>query len=155
MASNCRRRWTFCTAKSLVCMSTDSRKIRYTACLSHHGREPTLVVATLLSSMLRSLQSATVPAQCPNSPLCQSETKIVHGVVCVLWASNNIIQVGALRFLDIDHQSWKFFQQGQGVNHEVHDFPCAEMGLKLGGFMLLHRTGGKKRACSWYDLPGL
>ena len=66
----------------------------------------------------------------------------------------NIIQVGRPA-VSRYHQTRKFFQQGQGINHEVHDFPSAEMGLKLGGFMLLHRTGGKKRACSWYDLPGL
>ena len=26
---------------------------------------------------------------------------------------------------------------GQGPDHEVHDFPSSELGLKLGGFMVL------------------
>jgi len=29
------------------------------------------------------------------------------------------------------------FGNGKGINHEVHDFPNARYGLKLGGFMLL------------------
>ena len=28
----------------------------------------------------------------------------------------------------------------EGVNYDVHDFPCGELGLKLGGFMALSGT---------------
>ena len=30
----------------------------------------------------------------------------------------------------------------EGVNYDVHDFPCGELGLKLGGFMAL--SGSEK-----------
>ena len=29
------------------------------------------------------------------------------------------------------HQTRKFFEEGQGVNHNIHDFPTAELGLKM------------------------
>ena len=64
----------------------------------------------------------------------------------------NIIQVGRAA-VSCYHQTRKFFMEGQGVNHDVHDFPTAELGLKMGGFMLVHREGGRKRTSTWYDLP--
>ena len=50
----------------------------------------------------------------------------------------NIIQVGRPS-VSRYHQNRKFFGNGKGIgiNHEVHDFPNARYGLKLGGFMLL------------------
>ena len=39
------------------------------------------------------------------------------------------------------------------VCHDVQDGPPTALGLKMGGFMLLHREGGRKRMSSWYDLP--
>ena len=53
----------------------------------------------------------------------------------------------------LDHKTRDFLMEGQGVNHDVHDFPTAELGLKMGGFMLVHREGGRKRTSTWYDLP--
>ncbi len=35
------------------------------------------------------------------------------------------------------HQTRKFFMTDEGLNYDVHDFPSAELGLKLGGFMML------------------
>ena len=60
----------------------------------------------------------------------------------------NIIQVGRPA-VSRYHQNRKLFLQGHGINHDVHNFPSAEMGLKLGGFMLLHRDGGMKQRSVW------
>jgi hypothetical protein len=35
------------------------------------------------------------------------------------------------------HQQTKFYGVGEGPDHAVHDFPSSELGLKLGGFMVL------------------
>ena len=35
------------------------------------------------------------------------------------------------------HQTRKFFMTDGGLNYDVHDFSSAELGLKLGGFMML------------------
>ena len=34
----------------------------------------------------------------------------------------------------------KFFMTNEGVNYDVHDFPSSELGLKLGGYMILSST---------------
>ena len=34
----------------------------------------------------------------------------------------------------------KFFMTNEGVNYDVHDFPSSELGLKLGGYMMLSST---------------
>ena len=34
----------------------------------------------------------------------------------------------------------KFFMTNEGVNYDVHDFPSSELGLKLGGDMMLSST---------------
>jgi hypothetical protein len=61
----------------------------------------------------------------------------------------NIIQVGRPA-VSRYHQNRRFFPEGEGYNHAVHDFPVAELGIKLGGFML---RGGKaslqSRPRSW------
>ena len=61
----------------------------------------------------------------------------------------NIIQVGrpaVSRF----HQQRGFFFEGKGYDHAVHDFPVAELGIKMGGFMLLGGTRAEKHhARSW------
>ena len=50
----------------------------------------------------------------------------------------NIIQVGrpAARY----HNHRRFHMIDEGVNYDVHDFPCGELGLKWGGFMALSGT---------------
>ena len=35
------------------------------------------------------------------------------------------------------HQNRNFLGSGAGPDHDVHDFPNSELGLKLGGFMIL------------------
>lgn len=61
----------------------------------------------------------------------------------------NIIQVGRPA-VSRYHQQRRFFPGGKGVDHTVHDFPVAELGIKLGGFML---RGGeatvRTRVRSW------
>jgi hypothetical protein len=48
----------------------------------------------------------------------------------------NIIQVGRPA-VSRYHQQRKFYGTGEGPDHDVHDFPNSEMGVKLGGFMVL------------------
>jgi hypothetical protein len=47
----------------------------------------------------------------------------------------NIIQVGRPA-VSRYHNSKKFYPAEASPNFDVHDFPTAELGLKLGGFML-------------------
>ena len=58
----------------------------------------------------------------------------------------NIINVGRPA-VSRYHQQRRFYRIGHGPDHEVHDFPTAELGLKLGGFMFL---GGKPKRSSRY-----
>jgi hypothetical protein len=51
----------------------------------------------------------------------------------------NIIQVGRPA-VSRYHQTRKFNMNGKGVDYDVHDFPTAELGMKLGGFMVLSQT---------------
>lgn len=56
----------------------------------------------------------------------------------------NTLQVGrpiASRY----HRNRRFYRQGKGVNHKIHDFPSSEMGIKLGGFMVQHAQAGHGR----------
>jgi hypothetical protein len=48
----------------------------------------------------------------------------------------NVIQVGRPA-VSRYHNTRKFYVTDEGVDYEVHDWPTAELGLKLGGFMLL------------------
>jgi hypothetical protein len=61
----------------------------------------------------------------------------------------NIIQVGRMA-VSRYHQTRRFFTTGLGLDAPTHDFPVAELGIKMGGFMLL---GGdptqRKRASSF------
>ena len=47
----------------------------------------------------------------------------------------NTLQVGRPIFSRY-HRNRRFFRQGQGVNHTIHDFPSTEMNIKLGGFVV-------------------
>jgi hypothetical protein len=47
----------------------------------------------------------------------------------------NIIQVGRPA-VSRYHNSKKFYPQNASPDYDVHDFPTAELGLKLGGFMI-------------------
>jgi hypothetical protein len=48
----------------------------------------------------------------------------------------NIIQVGRPA-VSRYHQTRKFYMKNEGVHYDVHGFPSSELGLKLGGFMML------------------
>lgn len=48
----------------------------------------------------------------------------------------NIIQVGRPA-VSRYHQQGRWYMVNEGPNHEIHDWPSSELGLKLGGFMLL------------------
>ena len=54
----------------------------------------------------------------------------------------NTLQVGR-PIVSRYHRNRRFFRRGQGVNHLIHDFPSAELGLKLGGFMVAQRGIGE------------
>jgi len=47
--------------------------------------------------------------------------------------------LGTLRGYTQDNNR-KFFMTNEGVNYDVHDFPSSELGLKLGGYMMLSST---------------
>ena len=51
----------------------------------------------------------------------------------------NIIQVGRPA-VSRYHNHRRFYMSDEGVNYDVHDFPCGELDLKLGGFMALSGT---------------
>ena len=64
----------------------------------------------------------------------------------------NTLQVGrpiASRY----HRNRRFYRQGKGVNHKIHDFPSSEMGIKLGGFMVQHAQAGhgRRRRSLWEE----
>lgn len=59
-----------------------------------------------------------------------------HGQPCASGDDMNIIQVGRPA-VSRYHRNRKFFGGGKRIDHDVHDFPNARYGLKLGGFMLL------------------
>ena len=52
------------------------------------------------------------------------------------------------------HRNRRFFRTGKGVNHEIHDFPSAEMGVKLGGFMVLDSVTGMQSLQRRASVPG-
>jgi hypothetical protein len=58
-----------------------------------------------------------------------------HGQLRLSGDDMNIIQVGR-QAVSRYHQVKGFFPTGAGPNYEVHDFPNAEYGIKLGGFMV-------------------
>ena len=59
-----------------------------------------------------------------------------HGQPCASGDDMNIIQVGRPA-VSRYHRNRKYFRGGKGIDNDVHDFPNARYGLKLGGFMLL------------------
>ena len=59
-----------------------------------------------------------------------------HGQVNMSGDDMNIIQVGRPA-VSRYHQTRKFYMKNEGVNYDAHDFPSSELGLKLGGFMML------------------
>jgi len=63
----------------------------------------------------------------------------------------NIIQVGRPA-VSRYHRQRKYYGEGQGPNHDVHDFPTAELGIKMGGFMFLHSDRVQCRAMDDLDL---
>ena len=63
----------------------------------------------------------------------------------------NIIQVGRPA-VSRYHQNRRLMPGGIGFNHTVHDFPVAELGIKLGGFMLRGGRATKQtRARAWSE----
>jgi hypothetical protein len=66
----------------------------------------------------------------------QQEWFAFHRQVNFTGDDMNIIQVGRPA-VSRYHQQRKFFVEGAGPDHDVHDFPTSELGLKLGGFMAL------------------
>jgi hypothetical protein len=62
-----------------------------------------------------------------------------HGQTNVSGDDMNIIQVGRPA-VSRYHQQRLFYMQGKSPDHDVHDFPTAELGLKLGGFMVLSNS---------------
>ena len=61
---------------------------------------------------------------------------MLHGQPCASGDDMNIIQVGRAA-VSRYHQINRLFGCGAGPNHEIHDFPLPELGIKLGGFMIL------------------
>ena len=60
------------------------------------------------------------------------------------------LQVGTLLFRSRYHRNRRFYRTGNGVNHLIHDFPSAELGLELGGLMvLLDGVGQNARRASF------
>lgn len=57
----------------------------------------------------------------------------------------NIIQVGRPA-VSRYHRNRSFFLEGHGPNFDVHDFALAELGVKLGGFMVLEPPQLEKSA---------
>ena len=56
----------------------------------------------------------------------------------------NIIQVGRAA-VSRYHQQGRWYIVGEGPNHEIHDWPSPELGIKLGGYMLLPSRPEKTR----------
>ena len=65
----------------------------------------------------------------------------------------NIINVGRPAVSRYHHQG-RWYLINEGPNHDIHDFPSAELGLKLGGYMFLptHMLASDRsiRKASWY-----
>ena len=80
-----------------------------------------------------------------------AELFTLFGQPCFSGDDMNIIQVGRPA-VSRYHQNRRFFPDSEGFNHAVHDFPVAELGIKLGGFML---RGGSQtqqtRPRSWSE----
>ena len=56
----------------------------------------------------------------------------------------NIIQVGRAA-VSRYHQQGRWYMVSEGPNHEIHDWPSPELGIKLGRYMLLPPRPEKKR----------
>ena len=56
----------------------------------------------------------------------------------------NVIQVGRPAVTRY-HQQKSFWMEHWGPNHKIHDFSSSEMGIKLGGFMILWPYAGRGR----------
>ncbi len=59
-----------------------------------------------------------------------------HEQINVSGDDMNTIQVGRPA-VSRYHTTRRLYMTGEGVNYDVHDFPSAELGLKLGGFIVL------------------
>ena len=74
-----------------------------------------------------------------------------HRQLCVSGDDMNIIQVGRPA-VSRYHQQRRFFMNGEGPDHKTHDFPSSHLGIKLGGFMMLHSSSriptSKRRSSS-------
>ena len=68
----------------------------------------------------------------------------LHGQPRILGDDMNTLQVGR-PIVSRYHRNRKFFRQGFGINHDIHDFPSSELGLKLGGFMVMNSLAGRGR----------
>ena len=72
----------------------------------------------------------------------RAERKIIdeffasYGQLIMSGDDMNIIQVGRPA-VSRYHQGLGFYPVGEGPNFAVHDFPNAEYGIKLGGFMVV------------------
>ena len=64
----------------------------------------------------------------------------------------NTLQVGR-PIVSRYHRNRRFYRQGKGANHKIHDFPSSEMGIKLGGFMVQHAQAGhgRRRRSLWEE----
>jgi hypothetical protein len=56
----------------------------------------------------------------------------------------NIIQLVGRPAVSRYHQTRRFLADGLGFDAYTHDFPVAELGIKLGGFMLLGGSTEKR-----------
>ena len=82
---------------------------------------------------------------CRNTHTARAQLKLpqewhaFHSQINISGDDMNTIQVGRPA-VSRYHNSRKFYMTKEGVDYDVHDFPSAELGLKLGGFMVLTDT---------------
>ena len=68
------------------------------------------------------------------------EHQMFYGQPLLSGDDMNIIQVGRPA-VSRYHQIRRLFGIDKGPNYEVHDFPLTELGIKLGGFMVMFPPG--------------
>ena len=64
------------------------------------------------------------------------EFQMLYGQECASGDDMNIIQIGRPA-VSRYHQIRRLFGTGAGPDYEIHDFPMPELGIKLGGFMII------------------
>ena len=112
-------------------------KVQKTASCTYVSHHSTLARFSMAALMSRLSALAIAPA----SPKATSTT--MHALEMTIYDTGHRIQKPSSGVaISPKPQILREFEEGQGVNHDVHDFPTAELGLKMGGFMLLHREGG-------------